>query len=182
MPSLIYSLPVLQRLRRRAATTKPIGSLTKRSLLAWSLFSGLPLVSLGAELTTAKLAEGFANPSGDYRPWVWAHWLHGNVDRASITRELEAMKRAGLGGLTMFDVAQPGIPAGEHKYMQPSWQEMFGFEIAEAKRLGLEVMSHNGPGYCGNGGPWMPAERAAQEVVSSAHRIAGRVQRSSRPA
>jgi hypothetical protein len=73
----------------------------------------------------------------------------------------------------MFDVAQQGIPAGEHKYMQPSWQEMFGFEIAEAKRLGLEIMTHNGPGYGGNGGPWMPAERAAQMVVSSAQRITG---------
>jgi hypothetical protein len=173
MPSPIYSLPVFLRPRRLADTTQSISSLFKQSLLACSLFSGLTVASLGAELTTEKLAEGFSNPSGAYRPWVWAHWLHGNVDRASITRELEAMKRAGLGGLTMFDVAQPGIPAGEHKYMQPSWQEMFGFEIAEAKRLGLEVMTHNGPGYCGNGGPWMPPERAAQTVVSSALRITG---------
>lgn len=144
-------------------------SLSIRTLLASALFSGLTVASVKAD----KLEEGFANPSGAYRPWVWAHWLHGNVDRASITRELEAIKRVGLGGLTMFDVAQPGIPAGEHKYMQPSWQVMFGFEIAEAKRLALEVMTHNGPGYAGNGGPWMPAERAAQMVVSSTHRITG---------
>lgn len=173
MTSPFQSLPVLQRLRRRADTARSISLLIKQSLLACSLFSGLTVASVGAGQTTEKLAEGFSNPSGAYRPWVWAHWLHGNVDRASITRELEAIKRVGLGGLTMFDVAQQGIPAGEHKYMEPSWQEMFGFEIAEAKRLGLEIMTHNGPGYGGNGGPWMPAERAAQEIVSSAHRIAG---------
>lgn len=83
------------------------------------------------------------------------------------------MKRVGLGGLTMFDVSQSGIPVGPHKYMEASWQEMFAFEIAEAKRLGLEVMAHNGPGYSGNGGPWIPPERAAQTVVSSALRIVG---------
>jgi len=162
-----------QRLRREAKITKSIRPLIERSLLVCSLSSGLTVASMGAELTPEKLVEGFAKPSGAYRPWVWAHWLHGNVDRASITRELEAIKRVGLGGLTMFDVAQQGIPAGEHRYMQPSWQEMFGFEIAEAKRLGLEIMTHNGPGYGGNGGPWMPAERASQMVVSSAQRITG---------
>ena len=168
-----HHLPFLQKLLLRPKRSRAAISPTKRCLLACALCSGLLLVSADAETPHENLAGGFADPAGEYRPWVWAHWLHGNVDRASITRELEAMKRAGLGGLTMFDVAQQGIPAGEHKYMQPSWQEMFGFEIAEAKRLGLEIMTHNGPGYGGNGGPWMPAERAAQMVVSSAQRITG---------
>ena len=173
MTSPLGGLPGHERLRRRAGATHPVGLLINRCLLVGSLLCGLTLAGLSAEPATELLARGFANPPDAYRPWVWAHWLHGNVDRASITRELEAMKRAGLGGLTMFDVAQPGIPAGEHKYMEPSWQEMFGFEIAEANRLGLEIMTHNGPGYCGNGGPWIPPGRAAQMVVSSAHRITG---------
>ncbi|MEI8080101.1 MAG: glycosyl hydrolase, partial [bacterium] len=115
----------------------------------------------------------FATPPDAARPWVWGHWLHGNVDRACITRELEAMKRVGLGGVTMFDVAQPGIPRGPHGYMTAEWQQLFAFEIAEAQRLGLEVMSHNGPGYCGNGGPWITPEFAAQKIVESATRIPG---------
>jgi hypothetical protein len=139
---------------------------------SWLLGASMTLMS-AAESPTDSLAKGFGDPAVAYRPWVWAHWLHGNVDRASITRELTAIKRVGLGGLTMFDVAQKGIPAGPHGYMQPSWQDLFRFEIAEAKRLGLEIMTHNGPGYGGNGGPWMPAERAAQEVVSSQVRVSG---------
>ena len=114
-----------------------------------------------------------SNPPDSARPWVWGHWLHGNVDKAAITRQLEAIKRAGLGGVTMFDVDQPGIPAGPHKYMQTSWQEMFAHEIAEAKRLGLEVMSQNGPGYSGNGGPWITPEFASQKIVESATRVPG---------
>ena len=134
----------------------------------------LAMLSHGfCESATDPLARDFANPPDSARPWVWGHWLHGNVDKPSITRQLEAMKRVGLGGLTMFDVAQPGIPAGPQTYMSPGWQEMFAWEIREAKRLGLEVMSQNGPGYSGNGGPWITPEFASQKIVETATRIPG---------
>lgn len=120
-----------------------------------------------------NLEHSFAHPPDSARPWVWAHWLHGNVSKDSITRELEAIKRVGLGGVTMFDAAQPGIPAGPHKYMEESWREMFGHEVREAKRLGLEIMSQVGPGYSGNGGPWISLELAAQKIVESATRVTG---------
>lgn len=120
-----------------------------------------------------SLERDFANPPDSARPWVWGHWLHGNVDKECITRELEAMKRAGIGGVTMFDVAQPGIPAGPHAYMSGSWQQMFAWQISEARRIGLEVMSQNGPGYSGNGGPWITPEFASQKIVGSATRLPG---------
>jgi hypothetical protein len=123
------------------------------------------LAALGAPATD-DLARQFASPPDSSRPWVWGHWLHGNVSRESITRELTAIQRAGLGGVTMFDVAQPGIPPGPHRYLEASWQEMFSWEITEARRLGLEVMTQNGPGYSGNGGPWIPAELAARPTAT----------------
>jgi hypothetical protein len=107
------------------------------------------------------------------RPWVWGHWLHGNVSKECITRELTAMKQAGLCGMTMFDVAQPGIPAGPLDYFSRAWQEHFAFQITEAKRLGLEVMSHVGPGYSGTGGPWIKPEFASQRLYESATRVVG---------
>jgi hypothetical protein len=136
---------------------------------------GLMLAGLAvwADDDAARLAHDFALPPDSARPWVWGHWLHGNVDRECITRELEAMKRVGLGGVTMFDVAQPGIPPGPHAYLYPEWQKLFAHEIAEAKRLGLEVMTQNGPGYCGNGGPWITPEFAAQKLVESAISVPG---------
>ena len=44
----------------------------------------------------------------------------------------------------MFDVAQPGIPAGPHTYMGETWQQMFAWEISEAKRLGLQPAGDSG--------------------------------------
>ena len=143
-------------------------------------FAFLPLLAAGGVLPAAvvgapdaRLEEQFANPPDSSRPWVWGHWLHGNVSKESITRELGAMKRAGLCGMTMFDVAQPGIPAGPHGYMKPSWQELFAHQISEADRLGLEVMTHLGPGYSGTGGPWITPELASQRIYETATRVKG---------
>ncbi len=126
------------------------------------------------------LADGFTTPPAEARPWVWAHWMEGNVDKASITRNLEAMQRVGIGGLTLFDIGENtfdkdhnGMPPGPHDYLSPSWREMFEFEIAEAARLGLQTMSLAGPGWCGNGGPWITPELAAQKVVHSETRVKG---------
>lgn len=119
------------------------------------------------------MLEQFIQPPDSARPWVWAQWLHGNVERSSITSQLEAIKRVGLGGVTLFDVAQPGIPAGPHSYFGSQWQDLFSWEIREASRLGLETMSHVGPGYSGTGGPWIKPELAAQKIVFSSTRVTG---------
>jgi hypothetical protein len=144
----------------------------------------LPIVFRRLFAAVGCLLFGFAGSCGgaagdralerDFaQPWVWAHWLHGNVTRESITRDLESIQRAGLGGVTMFDVAQVGIPPGPNAYFDSEWQRLFAWEISEARRLGLEVMSQNGPGYSGNGGPWIKPELASQTIVESATRVAG---------
>jgi len=147
-------------------------SLLARS--AWAAAFHITLTSAAScEAPADPLERGFATPPDSARPWVWGHWLYGNVDEACIARELGAMKRAGLGGVTMFDVAQPGIPPGPCKYMDEEWRRMFSHEISEAGRQGLEVMSHLGPGYCGTGGPWISPELAAQKLVQSKVSVRG---------
>ncbi|MCB1132903.1 MAG: hypothetical protein KDN05_17395, partial [Verrucomicrobiae bacterium] len=141
-------------------------------LLVLLLVAGVLSPAYAASPGTPR-ADEFASPPDSARPWVWGHWLHGNVSKECITRELGAMKQAGLCGMTMFDVAQDGIPAGPHAYMGKSWQEHFAFQIAEAERLGLEVMSHLGPGYSGTGGPWIQPELASQRIYESATRVKG---------
>ncbi|MFO1523697.1 MAG: glycosyl hydrolase [Kiritimatiellia bacterium] len=111
----------------------------------------LAIVLAARAVAADPLADGFTTPPAEARPWVWAHWMEGNVDKGSITRNLEAMQRTGIGGLTLFDIGENtfdkdhnGMPPGPHDYLSPSWREMFAFEIAEAARLGLQTMSHAG--------------------------------------
>jgi len=167
------------------APASPLGHLdavvfhTTRMSMHRIFFASLCLLGLAsspAAEPTSRMPltpEQFSQVPPQARPWVWGHWLHGNINKECITRELTAMKQAGLCGMTMFDVAQPGIPAGPLDYFSRAWQEHFAFQISEAKRLGLEVMSHVGPGYSGTGGPWIKPELAAQRIYESATQVVG---------
>ena len=44
--------------------------------------------------------------------------INGNVTKDGITKDLEAMKRQGLAGCYLFDIAG-GFPEGPARFMQP---------------------------------------------------------------
>ena len=56
--------------------------------------AGITLAAMpaGAE---PDLEARFRSPPREDRPWAYWWWLNGNVDEASITRDLEAMERVG---------------------------------------------------------------------------------------
>ncbi len=116
----------------------------------------------------------FANPPDSARPWVYWFWNNGNVTKEGITADLEAMKRAGIGGVLIMDVLERfAPPKGTATFMGPEWQDLFGFAVAEAARLGLEVNMTNGPGWCGSSGPWITPELSMQHLVSTDTAIEG---------
>ena len=120
----------------------------------------------------ADLADQFRCPPDSARPWVYCFWLEGNVTREGITADLEAMRRAGIGGLLFMDGAM-GNPVGPHRFMSDSWRAMFRHMVAECQRLGLEINLNNAPGWAGSGGPWIKPEQASQKVVTSETIVSG---------
>ncbi len=121
---------------------------------------------------TSELEQGFRRPPAAARPWVYWFWLNGNITRAGITADLEAMQRAGIGGVLIMEVDQ-GAPAGPAAFMSPPWRELFQHVVAEAQRLGLEVNMNNDAGWNGSGGPWITPEQSMQEVTWTETEIAG---------
>ena len=92
--------------------------------------------------------EAFLHVPGEDRPWCYYWWLKGNVDEEQITRDLEAMRAMGFGGLLLFDSrgyhedAENHIPVPlpiKHEFMSDSWQAMVLHLLREADRLGLKV-------------------------------------------
>ncbi|GAB4136828.1 glycosyl hydrolase [Thermopirellula anaerolimosa] len=118
------------------------------------------------------LLRGFAEIPDDARPWVYWFWLDGNISREGITADLEAMKRAGIGGVLIMEVDQ-GAPAGPVRFASPAWREMFAFMLAEAHRLGLKVNMNNDGGWTGSGGPWIQPEQAMHRLVWSEMTVEG---------
>ena len=141
------------------------GLLSKKVVLALLL-----VVSLRG--WAGDLAEDFRNPPLSARPWVYWFFMDGNISREGITADLEAMQRAGIGGVILMEV-DVGIPKGPIKFMSEPWRALFKHAVTEAERLGLEITLNAGPGWTGSGGPWVKPEQSMQHIVASETQVAG---------
>ena len=126
----------------------------------------LVLAPLGTSGQTEALREGFRRPPDAARPWVYWEWMDGNLTREGITADLQAMKKAGLGGAVICEV-NVGIPRGPVEFMSPRWRALFKHMVREARRLGLQITMNAGPGWTGSGGPWVKPEESMQHLVAS---------------
>ena len=136
------------------------------------LFYAAAVLGFGFAAAADPLDQGFLNPPDSAKPQTWWHWMNGNITKAGITADLEAMKQIGLGGATIVNV-DCGIPAGPVKFMSPEWREDFKFAVSEADRLGLELCVENCAGWSSSGGPWNTVTNAMQRVTTSEVRVTG---------
>ena len=132
----------------------------------------LGILSFNATVAQDNLAQSFTHPPNSARPWVYAFIVDGNLTKEGITADLEALKRAGIGGLLVFDATRH-TPAGPAKFMSPLWLDLYKYLVAEAKRLGLDVSLNNDAGWAGSGGPWNTPENSCQRVVWTTIQVTG---------
>src|SRR5689334_8083466 len=88
-------------------------------------FAQTPSVRQAARADT--LEAGFQNPPAAARPRVWWHWMNGNITKEGIQKDLEWMKRVGIGGFQNFDasLATPQVVSKRLIYMTPEWKDAF---------------------------------------------------------
>jgi len=153
--------------------------LRKNFLLATVLAAYPLLLKAGAPST---LEADFKNPPTKVKPYVWWHWMGPNFSKEGITKDLEAMKAAGIGGATIFNITsavqesqQPTLnnPWPNQTYRSPAYWDAVKHAAAEAVRLGLEVGLHNTVGYSTTGGPWIPQDKAMQRLVWTEEKVSG---------
>lgn len=132
----------------------------------------LTALALAGAVRADDLANRFAAPPDATRPLTWWHWLDGNVTREGITADLEAMKRAGLGGAYLFN-AGIGMPEGSVGFMQPEWLAMMDHALKETKRLGLQFGVHNCDGFSQAGGPWITPETSMKKLTWTVKEVQG---------
>jgi hypothetical protein len=122
-----------------------------------------------------ELERGFINPPVAARPRVWWHWMNGNVTKEGIRKDLEWMKRAGIGGFQNFDASlfTPQVVGKRLIFMTPEWKDAFKFTTELADRLGLEMAIAGSPGWSESGGPWVPAKDGMKKYVWTETRVTG---------
>ena len=123
-------------------------------------------VPAAAVLEPAK----FAAPPQANRPETWFHLIGGNVSRAGLTADLEAIAAAGISGIQFFHGQfggpWPNVPE-QTACLSPEWDSLVAFAADECKRLGLTFKMQNCPGWSMSGGPWITPATAMRELVFS---------------
>ncbi len=124
------------------------------------------------------LEQGFRSPPDSAKPWMYWFWMNGNVTKEGITADLESMKRVGIGGALIFDVALAaprGTPSGPAQFMTDEWRAIMMHTAKEADRLGVKISLNNDAGWCGSGGPWITPENGMQQLSISETAVSGPV-------
>jgi hypothetical protein len=122
------------------------------------LIGVLPASSSEELIITAEWEAGVHSLPRSSRPWTFWYWMHGQISKQGITDDLEAMKRAGLGGAMIFNIAghivAGNIEEDPVKVYSPEWREMMKHAINEGKRVGIDIMLNNSmAGWSSSGGP-----------------------------
>ena len=117
-----------------------------------------------AQLNIMK--ANFLHPADQYQPGVYWYFMDGNMSATTITKDLESMKKAGIGNLIFLEV-NVGVPSGPVEFLSDHWTSLFVHAEKEARRLGIEITLGIGPGWTGSGGPWVRAGQSMQHLVSS---------------
>ena len=119
-------------------------------------------------VSTDQLKRNFIDPPEQAKPWIFWYWMQGSVSREGITADLEAMKKAGIGGAYLMPIQGPANPP----YINPpveqlskTWWEMVKFAMQEADRVGIKLAMHDCDGFAVAGGPWITPELSMQKVV-----------------
>jgi len=120
----------------------------------------------------AVTLSSFVNPPRECGPYVWWQWMNGNVSKAGITADLEAMAETGIAGVHVFD-ADCGISAGPVRFNTDAWYDMLLHAIRECGRLGLSFGIANCSGWANSGGPWVKPEESMKYVLVSETRVTG---------
>lgn len=135
--------------------------------------------SSGAFAQSTDLSSSFKNPPPAAWPRAWWHWTNSNVTKTGITKDLEWMKRVGIQGMQMGDVASGSgqtVPDNEKiVFGTPQWLDALKHTAEEAQRLNLEFTMFTSAGWSLTGGPWVKPEQAMKKVVwSETHVDAGK--------
>jgi hypothetical protein len=121
-----------------------------------------------AQETSGALHTSFADPPDGCRIMMRWWWFGPAVSKPEIERELEEMKRAGIGGVeiaTLYPQALDDPATGFHNsaYLSDEHLDALRFAAQQAAKLGLRVDVTLGSGWP-FGGPHIPITQAAGEL------------------
>ncbi len=109
----------------------------------------------------------------EQRPWTRWWWPGSAVDRANLTRELEAFSAAGFGGVEITPIyGAKGCEDRFIPFLSPRYLAQLAHTGAEAGRLGLGVDMATGTGWPFGGAQVTPADAELKVAFAADGRLA----------
>ena len=149
----------------------------KRFFLAALLF--FPGIAAAAEPT---LKQGFQNPPPESRPEVFYQVMGCSITKDGLTKDFEAMKRQGIGGVMLMQMPDQLAGAmhwpfrdypGKLKCLSDEWFAIWNFAIGELDRLGMTFSTVPCPGWSHVGGPWVTPDKSGKILVGGRKTLKG---------
>ena len=101
-------------------------------------------------------------------PEIWLEVLGGNLTKAGLTADLEAIAEGGFSGIHFFHIERDGLSwpgvTDPIPCMSAKWDDVMTHLGRECQRLGLRLTIQNCPGWSQSGGPWIRPEHAMRDI------------------
>ncbi|MGB8194772.1 MAG: glycosyl hydrolase, partial [Chitinophagaceae bacterium] len=128
------------------------------------------------------IRNGFINPPDSIRITGFYYWLNNHVSKEGVTRDLHAMKEAGITRVfigtnirnrTSMSRDTTGQYFGSVKVFSDEWWEILQTALKTAGDLDIEAGLFNCPGWSQSGGPWVKPTQAMRYLDASEIRVKG---------
>lgn len=122
------------------------------------------------------MADSFRSPPDSIRPYVYWYWINDHVSPSGVVKDLEAMKRIGIGGAFIGNIGlrkEEGTSYGNAKLFSHTWWDATETAMETAGKLDITLGMFNGPGWSQSGGPWVKPESSMRYIASRVEHIKG---------
>ena len=92
-----------------------------------------------------QIKSDFTIPNDSNTVWCYWYWINDDVSKEGITKDLEAMKKAGIGGALIGNI-NPAHKDGKVPMLSENWWSHMVHAVEEGKRIGVDIGVFNCPG------------------------------------
>lgn len=125
-----------------------------------------------SEIDFEQIVSGFQSPTDENTLWCYWYWIGDDISKEGITKDLEAMKKAGIGAAFIGNI-NPDEVDGKVPILSEAWWDHMVHAVNEGNRIGVDIGSFNCPGWSQSGGPWVTADKAMRYLNYSETKVTG---------
>ena len=119
-----------------------------------------------------QITSDFTTPNDSNTIWCYWYWINDDISKEGITKDLEAMKKAGIGGALIGNI-NPAHKDGKVPMLSEDWWSHMVHAVVEGKRIGVDIGVFNCPGWSQSGGPWVDYTKAMRYLTYSETKVSG---------